>query len=1798
MASTNKSNAKLPRLRVRVALRSRESRSGGDDLYAQGEHTYAAAKVSHSTDESRLCILRRRSGNTYGPPRLIAGGFHVDTVGGNDELAIVGLGMRAERAAASTRSQRSTSRSIETAVQTAFIAVEGLSTAAVLHSATANERPASHATAAVPHSSPSPATTSQYSDAHLTQQLSELIAAELLGDCPPPSASTAISSSSIHKGEGSGNAPTNVRPREVLTFPAGPQGSGKTSFLLGSVQQRSGTTPAQSSSVPTHPTKGGLFGAVLDRVFTTASGQRLPTVAVSVVEVRDAAPLQHPSILRRPRETVDLLSGQLLQREGGGHISTLSEKGGGRQDDSFDHTAEDNSGDSSFSSASRNAPSRCPDQPTDIPAACYVQVTSAAEATGLLFTALLSSAAWQPCPDLGRSGVVDACADRTLNSPFPLPSLLHPAGLPRDEKTSHLSITVLVGCSPHHARGEGVAAAPSVGIWKLWDLSGPSTSCGYHPYRHSDEESDDKNRHGVHPQRHSGKRGMAQQGRAKTHQVAEDSMEGEVRPVLPWCNRYSLPSLTHTCLVAFGCSLGQRAASDTSLVHLDAAALQIAASTVASCSLVVPVCTVVAEAAADEVNSEVLRCASGWAAYSLQLEAGAVKEGADGFARAWGRTCGEENAVAAQRVLENYTVPFAEFVRERLFLVSRSDVAATTECVVTHAGDGNAKEGAHPVMHDAPSTAERSQPVVAASTTRVVEAELSIDADASAFPATGVASGGGRATPPLSINITASEEDQTAALRTPARGEVADSASVDGRATAAAAAVSTTEYGDLRRPDRLADASHRTPLPERPSTNLVRTPQRDGDEGAATTTTDTTPAGPLTASAVRVPLAAMCAAGAVAAEEARLHRFQRLFDTESFSFADEHAWTSHAVETLNDSDDTAGGCSLPTDAETSGGPSEGGPRSLHRPPNAHHTPTQRKGSPPSVICTGLRAPPAEPSLTSSGAVQPAVVNSPAEAAHKEGEEESLVCDPQELRFDPSELPLQQAGRHDVSTLTSGSVTGPREDGKQTGTHPAAAVEQFLKPYCEQLITVYEEMRREVAVWKATEAASLHALAELAERHTRDVQTLSELLHRTSPQAENPAYDGVVLSSIPAAASDSAASALAATSSLIFQQLVASEEKVTWLEKQLVQWRQRTHEVSTLMQNGALEEEETSALADHHHPTSDKSSAVTGALDSGPGAHTSVLSESGSRVNGEADTTDPTRRCVVQAQHVLHRLLQRCGRAYAAAQQRSTRWQEQLAQERAAKSALMDRVLELERELAEYRCHRQTALSTTPLLSKSLEETKAGVSSYAREREHHLGSARGSTLATAGGTFPYRDEGAHHVPNEAMASNQGSRGAEEDIGWSVSAATCATPTPVSPIRSPNDTALSLPSRCDDHCCHGVPSLPTTPVMARGNYPMASSTASSAPPSAAVVPSRLAALLCRAVSSCDGNEPLVQKRKGTALQVRSLSSADGHAGLFDIRVGPASSVADTAVCDADSSGERGAVGLPRSSSLSPVTSSLSPSLASAAAPCVDGARANGVRKGTTDVYACTTGRGDEERPVLSPHNHVDHAASVTQADHQERHSSRSSSPPSSDVRWAVPSLSSEPQGRGNSEARHGESQDNRRASQSDVRGSSARLMTLPRRLLAAQSDYVEAPHDINDDDHNHGYPTTALQRLQQAAAQLAADAVRLTRLDSTKSDSGGNTVGSASQLLRLTLKEPGRRVVSLASDTGRNAFTVREARSSEGEGGHHSTTPLYQSMDQLRSASLAVQREAREAAEREKAYLSTILFSPNSTPLRNE
>ncbi|TPP51693.1 hypothetical protein CGC21_3960 [Leishmania donovani] len=1312
-----------------------------------GAHTHIdpSANAPGSTSSevtSRLCVLRQRylpSASSLSASNVLRRSRHQHSRGGEVAHAgeagkVVGLGMRdSDRSAAFPSSPSASARpaTMEVVVQTPFIAVEGLGAdAAAAASDYAQKRPVrpQH------HADGPDSACLTYTDSCLTARLAEVIAEELLQG-HALQRHGGVGSHRIRSASATTAAATGEN-REVLTFTMGPQGAANSSFLFGgtlgwpSRQRAAPTTVSQSSQA-----LSGLFAAVLNRLFAPANAPADTRVvaAMSVTEVRDAAPLRHPSVLQRPRSTVDLLSGTVLRTE-------IDEVEG--LDDSVDH-------------------------PSDIPAACYVRVESIHDAMAVLYAALSCSAGWRHTHLLtGEAGHPEANALSSSPTAF---AFLQPACEPLEERIDEAG----------HKRGSSgpaalLSAAPEVpapvGIWKLWDVAGPSVSCGYRPLKTSSPKSAE------------GQGGRSAVGRTTTAPAAERRAAPAQLPTprLPWSSRYSLAALTHTCLAEVGATLStfalplSRGPVDSLipvLRHDTSTSLQIASSAVSSCSLVVPICAVVAEATVDDVNSEVLAAAAGWAALGREHQ----QEGQQHH-QGLPRVRGLDNEDAARRVLHEYAVLLRDFVAERYgaadeggtasppFATARSPSASLMASQLPASNDEegrSARQEAARVLRAPPMQASLPTSVAADSSRVAAASECGAALCVGAAPMrrmsmNTVAVGTHAAvTAPLSINVTGDAEDSPGfSLRPRVEADV--------------------------RSTKLVDVLQRVHHQAHADTRAVGA-VRSTDEAALST------APPATAPA---SVADTCATAATHAEEARLQRFHALFESESFDVG-EKAEATAAMEAVRQDEE-------PSLFDTRGVPGHIGV-SQARSKDSERPCRQRHHTSASSLRYMTRWQTSTPPLPSA------------------------ACD---------------AAPH--------ACEGPTHTPAPSLPPPDGALAAFLGPYCDEFVRLCGQMRTDVQAWRAHEAATLDQLSALAERHTRDIQEVATLQRRLAANfgtvdampgssgastlagaRDRRADVGALLrSALTGGNPDLAAShsaTFASTSTLIFEQLVRSEEKVTWLERQLVDWRRRAREAS-ILDTRSTNADAAPLIASE----GDGESALE--LSSSPPAVASRVSATvGSVLSGPRE--DPAAPHMREAEALLRRLLQRCTRAYAAAQQQGDRWHAQLAQEQAAKSVLQDRVMELEAELAGLRRQRSVAA----LGSHSLYCTLDGV------------DAERSLLTAA---------------------------------------------PVSPIAS--DVASSLPSssasrglqrRCDDVAEPATlwDRMNAQRLATRGRNSAGDRAGTD---SFGAVSTQLAVLLSRAVQGGDACAPSARTHPHVGTAAASSTSVAAPASLFEIHVGASS------------------------------------------------------------------------------------------------------------------------------------------------------------------------------------------------------------------------------------------------------------------------------------------------------------------------
>ncbi|KAG5508189.1 hypothetical protein JKF63_05444 [Porcisia hertigi] len=1706
--------------------------SSTDGVHRQTDPSTGPSGSTPSDVTSRLCVLRRRYPITSSP-RSVSKGLHLsrdqhsrgpEVVPLEEECEIVGLGMRVRDRFSITSFTPSLSAqpaTMEVVVQTPFIAIEGIGLDAATDSDDDVQRPPIR-----PQDFPNrpDSTCLSYTDACLTARLADVIAGELLHG-----RALLRDEGVCRRGIRSGSAATEAASenREVLTFTMGPQGAANTSFLFGGTLAWPSMRRAPVSTVPPSPQEpSGLLEAVLNRLFTpgNVSAETRVVAAMSVTEVRDAAPLCHSSVLQRPRSTVDLLSLAVLRTE----IDEARE-----QEDALDH-------------------------PTDIPAACYVRVESVRDAMAVLYAALSSSLGWRSTDS--KAGEAGCSAAKAWSSAPSSSTFLQPACEPLEERMCHTCVTLIVSCEPlaplqhsvvprqqaselqHVVRSsngtasqkngssdfaallsEASAAAAPVGIWKLWDLAGPSASCGYSPLMASSLNGA-PNEGDWFAVGHNTMASPPGRCAASAHLPT---------PRLPWSSRYSLAALTHTCLAKVGSTLGtsawslSRGSVDNSipiLRHDTSAALQIASSAVSSCSLVVPICAVVAEVMVDEINSEVLAAAAGWAALGRDPQS---KGQGQGHQRG-PRVRGLENADAARRVLHEYAVPLMSYLEERYGAViwngTASTPCATAPSVsffaspprVNHNNKGanNSPEMARapvdpPVPSSSPLTiaAVDSSPTPASiKTAGALHVGFFPVRAPSASAACAIANA--EAAIPLSINETMDMEQPT---------------DVSPRSRVKADERSRTPMNPLQ------DVLDHAPADLRTGTQLRRT----GEVAISTETQATLPAS----------VAATCATAAAHAEEARLHRFHRIFESESFGMCGRTATTPSLEVVRLDRD--------PSTLRT-GDVMEDEEYHKRQTSLSQHTPSAKGfGSPPSVLRTGWRPGAAARTRTTVSLVKP---RAPLPSTPSRVGLDSLASDSM-ADLDISGVPVcpAQALLYDVTSTSHGAVLSARESGSPLAcgaaphactnrTHtpasslppPEEALAAFLEPYCDEFVRLYDRMRTEVRAWRTHESVTLDQLSAIAERHTRDVQELTVLQRRLDTTlgvldtAPVPPEGSALLGGHSGEAgggalvregmSDGAHSLAAArsatfasTSALIFKQLVKSEEKVAWLEQQLVHWRRRAHEAFIL--------DTGSANADGGILTVE---GEDDGCDRGPFSSLSAVAASGSAVVQSAETgreEDPTAPHLREVKTILERLLQRCARAYAAAQQRGDRWHAQLAQEQVAKSVLQDRVMELEAELAGLRRQRSSATASPHRHSPPVPMEEPSV----------CGALTRAAAPLPTHTPPAGSAAASLSPTALGACSENCRFHNANTEHSSLIAA-----PVSPIAS--DTALSLPSWSAshilkhrlDHEADSATSWGRASAQRRATHRagIAGSTASSK--TIGVVSPQLAALLSRAVQGGDASTPSATVDCHSAHVATSSTLAVAPLSLFDIHVG----VSSTPSSRGADSPFRSAV----SRSSSPVCLSL-------------GGDAPKVGERARNRMSQLGNRESTQHPQLPSRPQHDRRVRLT------------TTPPSTAHR-SVHEIGegtcgdSVPQHPFGTEA-------------SPISGGALvpALHLAPSQYCATSGKEVEV------------YPSAALESLGRAATELEAEAVRLCNAG-----------------YRTSETTPGDVFHRAAMEHGqfRGGDEVPVCRDDDIRAVHPPLlSSLHESMGRLRSATQDVQREARDAAERERAYLSAILFSPADT-----
>ncbi|GET87614.1 hypothetical protein, conserved [Leishmania tarentolae] len=1704
-------------------------------LTTSGAHTHvdSSASAPGSTPSevtSRLCVLRRRYRPLASSPlesNVLRRSRHQhsrrgETVLAGEAVRVVGLGMRAGQSAGFSSSPSGSTRPamMEIAVQTSFIAIEGLGADAA---AAANHDAQKHPLRPQHHSSGPDSPCLTYTDSCLTVRLAEVIAEELLQG----SAVQRHGGVSSHRMRSASarTAAATTENHEVLTFTMGPQGSANSSFLFGSTLAWPSSQRAPLTTVsPSAQAFSGLFAAVMSRLFAPANAPADTRVvaAMSVTEVRDVAPLHHPSVLQRPRSTVDLLSGTVLCTE----IDEVE-----RLEDSVDH-------------------------PSDIQAACYVCVESIHDAMAVLYAALSCSVGWRHTnPLAGEAGHLEANA--SSSSPTSL-SFLQPACEPLEERMCHVCVTLIVSCESltplqqEEVRQQQVGAtrramenssdeagqkfgscgaaallsvAPAVpapvGIWKLWDLAGPSVSCGYRPLKAPSSKI---------AQGQGG--GSAVDGTTTAPAAGRRSASAQLpTPLLPWSNRYSLAALTHTCLAEWGANLGTSALPSSTesvenlipaLRHDTSASLQIASSAVSSCSLVVPICAVVAEAAVDDINSEVLSAAAGWAALGREHQH-------EGPQRHQGcpRVCGLDNAAAARRVLREYMMSFQDFVAERYgvgvgantssppFATTRSSSAPLIDSrlpVNNDEGGGSARPEAAPASRAPPMQVSLLASEAADSSRAAAASECGAPLGVGAAPMGGaskstvVASADATVTVPLSINVTGDAEGATHfCLQPRMEAEV--------------------------RSTKLADIPQSVFHQDQADTRAVGAVGSAAEVGLST-------APPLSST---VSVAATCAKAATHAEEARLQRFHALFESEAFDVS-EKAEVTTAMEVMRQ------------DGEFSS--SNTGDTVTHRGHCKQQTPSpQRKprvensGSPPSVLRTGLR-PDAETRAHVSGPLEGLRAPLPS-TVHRIGVESALhdatadvdvttasLCPPQALLYDVT-IASQGEGTcvaEAVAATACEAAPHARESPTDTPAAslppPDGALAAFLGPYCDEFVQLCDQMCADVRAWRAHEAAMLDQLSALAERHTRDVQEMATLQRRLAatfgtvdtahecsgaspfPHTRRGGADaGAFLRGAPTDGDPELAASrratFATTSTLIFEQLVRSEEKVAWLERQLVDWRRRAREVSV------LDPRSTSADAAPLFE-SEAGEGLALALSPSPLAvPPRGFATSGGASSGSGE--DPVTPHVREAKAILQRLLQRCTRAYASAQQQGDRWHTQLVQEQAARSVLQDRVMELEAELAGLR-RQHSGANASPYLrcppAPTGGQASSGAHTSAEFRAHR--DAPPSRFVESSSN-PVAVPGAHSLDC-----------ALDDVDAERSLLTAA---PVSPIAS--DTAASWPSssvsRSLQRRCYDVADSATlwdhiSPQrLAMHGACRADDRAGTA--SLGVVSPKLAVLLSRAVQGGGSCDPPATANLHIGTSGALPVPVTAPSSLFEIHVGTSSAVSSRGP---DSPFHR-APSRP-SASVSFSFSGGAPDLGAGSE-----ARSSNVENGQLQQRRPPSSRPQHERYV------------------------EVSATPASTTYCSV-------RGVGEGTCSGAMSHHHVGAGTMNVSGGA---------LVCAASHPPPSQRHTASSGEVEVYPSAALEALGRAATQLEAEAVRLCGAAPNASDT---TPGSQRYLTKMECTQLcGGDEVSVGGDAD-----IRAAHPSL-------SSSLCQSIEQLRTATQAIQREARDAAERERAYLSAILFS---------
>ncbi|CCW69720.1 unnamed protein product [Phytomonas sp. Hart1] len=426
------------------------------------------------------------------------------------------------------------------------------------------------------------------------------------------------------------NAPLSVlsmaegRGGEVITIDLGASGAGKTHFLLGSTfpfPEYEGGDGIYHNSMPDE----SLLTAVMTRLFSgnihshevSAMGKTgRVEVAVSAIELRDATVFSPVSTAYHPTEAVDLLSGRSdLYLPGSNTAFPI---------DFFPKSDEKAKFDGVGSS-----PTGCfMESWTDIPAAQYVCCTSTVEVRRVIGVALSRSLGWDPVrvdgkrPDMrmesGKEGESEMRGevDGDRGTWFLRP---------KDRKEhSHLLFTILVRqktdilgdkCHVDTSQSTSSKRRSIVGVWRLWDLSGPL------PYNEVIGTS--------------------------------SSIPSSCSEISSWTFAdYTYHALRQWTL-SLGCVSSDSQDTKNKVDVRNPSVRMIQACMEESCSTCIFIASLCQDASFDKLNENVLNSAAAWQAWAIRSREGQNNSSERAFQCISQR---EENLHAARRVLKKFAV--------------------------------------------------------------------------------------------------------------------------------------------------------------------------------------------------------------------------------------------------------------------------------------------------------------------------------------------------------------------------------------------------------------------------------------------------------------------------------------------------------------------------------------------------------------------------------------------------------------------------------------------------------------------------------------------------------------------------------------------------------------------------------------------------------------------------------------------------------------------------------------------------------------------------------------------------------------------------------------------------------------------------------------------------------------------------------------------------------------------------------------------------------------------------------------